>query len=115
VAPLSWLAGRPSWGVYSPVIQEMTSGRGRALSTAKRNRFVLRVLLITAKRYLADLREINKSVTIILSLPTMLASFYGMNVGLPLHDSPRAFLMILGISFGVALVVLLVFWRRDWL
>ncbi len=55
------------------------------------------------------------SVTIILSLPTMLASFYGMNVHLPLESSPWAFAVILGISVVVAAVVTILFWRRDWL
>ncbi|HHY99436.1 MAG TPA: magnesium transporter CorA family protein [Firmicutes bacterium] len=42
------------------------------------------------------------SVTIVLSLPTMVASFYGMNVKLPLANYPFAFLMILGISLGIS-------------
>ena len=32
------------------------------------------------------------SITIILSIPTMIASFWGMNVGLPFQDSQCAFL-----------------------
>ncbi|MGE4283262.1 MAG: magnesium transporter CorA family protein [Clostridia bacterium] len=32
------------------------------------------------------------SITIVLSLPTMVASFYGMNVKIPLQDSPFAFI-----------------------
>ena len=55
------------------------------------------------------------SVTIILSLPTMFASFYGMNVNLPLEGQPWAFLVILGLSLLVSLAVVIVFWRRDWL
>ncbi|MBO8125797.1 MAG: magnesium transporter CorA family protein [Firmicutes bacterium] len=38
------------------------------------------------------------AITIILALPTMVASFYGMNVGLPFQDSPNAFWLVLGIS-----------------
>jgi len=55
------------------------------------------------------------SVTIILSLPTMLASFYGMNVKLPLEEHPWAFAIIMGISVVVALGVVVLFWRKDWL
>ncbi len=55
------------------------------------------------------------SVTIILSVPTLIASLYGMNVRLPLEDHPLAFLLILGFSLAVALFVVIVFWRRDWL
>jgi magnesium transporter len=55
------------------------------------------------------------SVTIILSLPTMIASFYGMNVRLPLERMPWAFLAVLGASLIVSLSVVIIFWRRDWL
>lgn len=206
--------------VEPDLIAEMSSGRVRSLSTVRQPRFILRVLLLMAGQYLADLRHINRevdeiedrlyhslrnrevvallkyqkslvyfttalkanelilqhlqksrlfggepddedlfedvvtevqqaiemtnissnilsqmmdayasivsnnlnvvmkllaSVTIILSLPTMIASFYGMNVGLPLQESPWAFAIILGVSLVVALVVAVFFWRRDWL
>ncbi|TCL61835.1 magnesium transporter [Hydrogenispora ethanolica] len=35
------------------------------------------------------------SVTIVLALPTMVASFFGMNVAVPLQHSPHAFLIVL--------------------
>ena len=54
------------------------------------------------------------SVTIVLSLPTMIASLYGMNVGLPLQNSPYAFLLIMAACFVTSLVVVLIFWKRDW-
>lgn len=44
------------------IIQGFSSGRMRDLSTAKRYRFVLRLLLRTAQTYLAYLQEINKVV-----------------------------------------------------
>ncbi|MBN1438191.1 MAG: magnesium transporter CorA family protein [Anaerolineales bacterium] len=44
------------------VLQEFTAGRVRDLSTAKHNRFVLRLLLNASVRYLAYLREISRVV-----------------------------------------------------
>ncbi|AFQ42909.1 magnesium transporter CorA family protein [Desulfosporosinus meridiei] len=38
------------------------------------------------------------SITIILALPTMLASFFGMNVNIPLQTSEHGFLIIVGMS-----------------
>jgi len=55
------------------------------------------------------------SVTIVLSLPTMVASFFGMNVGLPFEGHRWAFLAILGISLAISGTTLFIFWRRDWL
>jgi magnesium transporter len=48
--------------LQNDILQELASGRVRGLETSKRNRFVLRLLLITASRYLSYLREINKVV-----------------------------------------------------
>ena len=55
------------------------------------------------------------SITIVVSLPTMVASFFGMNVGLPFEGHPWAFLAILGISLVISCASVYVFWRRDWL
>ena len=201
------------------ILQEFASGRVKLLSTSKRNRFVLRMLLSTATKYLSFLREITKAVdiledklqlstrnkevlellkyeksltyfttalksnelmmerlersklfqafpededllddvltenqqaiemtnissnilsgmmdafasiisnnlngvmkilagiTIILALPTMVASFYGMNVNLPLEGMTYAFPLILGIAFALTLGVVYIFWKRDW-
>ncbi len=44
------------------LLQEMAVGRVRGLSTGKRNRFILQLLLAAANRYLIYLREINRTV-----------------------------------------------------
>ena len=201
------------------ILCDFASGRMRNLSTAKRHRFVLRLLLTTASRYLNYLREINKlvdvledqlqqstrnkevmellkyqksltyfttalksnelmmerlqrsqlfktfpededlledvltenqqaiemtnissnilssmmdafasiisnnlnvvmkflaAITIVLSLPTMVASFFGMNVGLPFANISHAFGIVMGISLLISLGVAYVFYKRDW-
>lgn len=59
--------------------------------------------------------EFLAAITIILALPTLVASFYGMNVSLPFADSPFAFSALVAISLLVSLVVALIFVRRRWL
>jgi magnesium transporter len=54
------------------------------------------------------------SITIVLSLPTMVASFYGMNVNLPLGEHNLAFLIVLAISFAFSGTAAFVFYKRDW-
>jgi magnesium transporter len=205
--------------VANGVVHELIGGKVRGLSTAKRNRFVLYLLLGTAHKYLADLRRINKavdqledrlqrslknqevmellkyqkslvyfttalksnelmlkrlqrsrlfdmypddedlledvlteiqqaiemtsisnnilsgmmdafasiisnnlngvmkflaSITIVLSIPTIVAGFYGMNVGLPLQGEAYAFLLTLGVALSLSLIVVIIFWKRDW-
>jgi magnesium transporter len=54
------------------------------------------------------------SVTIIIAVPTMIASFYGMNVlNLPLSDKPLAFEMIFGISVLISVVMGLLMWKKK--
>lgn len=201
------------------ILQEFASGRMRNLSTGKRQRFVLRLLLLTAQKYLNYLREITKvvdvledelqmstrnkevlellkyqksltyfttalksnelmmerlqrtqlfrtypededlledvltenqqaiemtnitsnilssmmdafasiisnnlnavmkflaSITIVLSVPTMIASFFGMNVDLPFEQHPFAFLFVLALSLVTGLSVVYIFMKRDW-
>lgn len=55
------------------------------------------------------------SVTIVVSLPTMLASFYGMNVNLPLQNLPWTFHIIVSLAVFLSISVLIVLWKKDWL
>jgi magnesium transporter len=202
------------------IIDEFVSGRMRGLSTSKRNRFILRLLLATATRYLLYLRQITKivdgledqlqlstrnkellellkyqksltifttalksnellvqrlqqmklfktypededlledvlaetqqaiemttieinilssmmdafasiisnnlnsvmkllaSITIIASLPSTIAAFFGMNVDIPLDTHSLGFLIILGIALVITVSVATFFWKHDWL
>lgn len=54
------------------------------------------------------------SVTIVLSLPTIITSFFGMNVSLPFDASPQAYLLILGMSLVTAMLVSFIFFKRNW-
>ncbi len=63
---------------------------------------------------LNSVMKLLASITIVLSLPTMVASFLGMNVRLPLENNPYAFLVSLGFSFAISLTVGIIFWKHDW-
>jgi magnesium transporter len=53
------------------------------------------------------------SATIIIAIPTMIASFYGMNVvDLPLKDTPLAFEMIFMFSVIISVILGLFMWRK---
>lgn len=54
------------------------------------------------------------ALTIILNLPTIVASFYGMNVTLPGEGHPYAFLTVFGIAIGLTAVATFIFYKRDW-
>ena len=56
------------------------------------------------------------TITIVMSIPTMIASFYGMNVnskGMPFADSPWGFPIVIGMSIIISMIVVFVFRKKD--
>ena len=47
------------------------------------------------------------SITIILAIPTMIASYWGMNVPVPMQESPIGFIMIVLISVLIGMIALI--------
>lgn len=54
------------------------------------------------------------ALTIILNVPTIVASFYGMNVVLPGEGHPLAFLTVIGLSLGMTALATFIFYKRNW-
>jgi magnesium transporter len=54
-------------------------------------------------------------VTIILQIPTIITSFYGMNVKLPLQESPLTYIGIISSSIIAMFLIFLLFKRKKWL
>jgi len=55
------------------------------------------------------------ALTIIFNIPTMIASVYGMNIGLPLAHEPHAFLFIMFFIVALSIIGVLIFHRKRWL
>ena len=56
------------------------------------------------------------TITIVLSIPTMIASFYGMNVnteGMPFADMKWGFVIVIGISLVISLIIAMIFRKKD--
>jgi len=53
------------------------------------------------------------AITIVLMLPTLVASIYGMNIPLPFQHNPHAFAITMGISFLTSLLTVILFIRRK--
>jgi magnesium transporter len=65
-----------------------------------------------------DLNRVIKlftSLTVILTIPTIIASLYGMNVALPFSNNPDAFWLVGGVTIIIVLVVFWIFNRNRWL
>jgi len=59
--------------------------------------------------------KILTSITIIITIPVLVSSFYGMNIKLPFQDQPYAFLIVITTSVLLALCAILFFIKKKWL
>ena len=59
--------------------------------------------------------KLMTSITIVLSLPTLIASIWGMNVSLPFATNPYGFAIVIGISVLVSAVAFVWLKRKDML
>lgn len=84
-------------GIYSGVL----SGTTEAVASVISNNLNIVMKLLT-------------TMTIVLSIPTMVSSFYGMNVrGLPFADSPNGFWIVIVIAVIISLLVAIIFSKKD--
>lgn len=54
------------------------------------------------------------SITIILSLPALVTSIYGMNVPIPGQNWPHSFYVPLVISLAISILISAYFWKKKW-
>lgn len=60
-----------------------------------------------------NVMKLLTSITIIMSIPTMVASFYGMNVSIPFQSYSHSFLIALILSFVLSIVTAFIFWKKK--
>lgn len=58
--------------------------------------------------------KVLAAVTILLNLPTIVTSFFGMNVDLPLQGSPLMWIYIMVLSVALVVITTMIFLRRKW-
>jgi len=54
------------------------------------------------------------AITIVISIPTLIASIYGMNVHLPLQEHPYAFFVPITISLILSSLIAVIFWKKRY-
>ena len=62
-----------------------------------------------------DVMKILTSITIILAVPTLIASIWGMNVPVPFQYNPNGFVLLIAISIIVTLLTMIWFKKKDML
>ena len=56
--------------------------------------------------------KVLTSVTLIISIPTLIASFFGMNTGVPFESKPWGFWVVVGIS-GIVSTILALYLKKK--
>ena len=59
--------------------------------------------------------KVLTAITIIISVPTMISSFWGMNVRVPMQDNPWGFAIILIASILIGVIVTIVLKKKNYL
>lgn len=100
------------------LMEDLFLGNGQLIDRCKTN---LKTMVNVREAYTAimtnNLNRVIKlltAITIILSVATLIASFYGMNVELPFDGSPVAFIWILLITSVISLVLFGIFIKNKW-
>ena len=64
-----------------------------------------------AANNLSDIMKFLTAITLVISIPTMIASFYGMNFqNIPMFDNPYGFIIIT--VFSIILAILIAMWMK---
>ena len=53
------------------------------------------------------------AMTIIIAIPTVVSSFFGMNVPVPMAENPRGFYIVMMLAFSISIAGAYILWRRD--
>ena len=99
------------------LIEDVLDETKQAIETTK---IYDRIVIDTANTFSTIIsNEVNRavktltSITIILMIPTLVASIYGMNIPLPYQNSEHAFLIVTGILIISSFLGILYFYRSK--
>jgi len=104
---------------YNDLVEDITLNTGEIIELSKST---LKVMVNIREAYSTiitnNLNRIIKlltSLTVLLAIPTMISSLYGMNVILPFQDNPYAFTGIVVSSVLISTVLIVLFIKKDWI
>lgn len=64
---------------------------------------------------LSQIMKLLTSITIILAIPTLVYSLWGINVPVPLAQSPNGFIIVMLLGALITVVVALILWKKEML
>ena len=64
---------------------------------------------------LSQIMKFLTSVTILLAVPTLIFSLWGINVPVPWGNAPMGFLSVIGLGVAITIICAIVLWKKDML
>jgi magnesium transporter len=100
------------------ILNDIIIDNGQALEMSEMYSNILNGTMDTFASIISNnLNQVMKrltSVTIVLMIPTLISSFFGMNVELPYEHHQYAFVFVFGISILVSIALTWFFVRKKW-
>lgn len=85
---------------------------------AMTNEIISAILDVSSSLQANRLNQTMKSltaITLVISVPTLITSFYGMNINLPFQNHPLSLLIVSLSSFVITVLVVVTMFRKNWL
>lgn len=60
-----------------------------------------------------NVMKILTSITLVMAIPTLIASFFGMNTGVPWENKISGFWIVVGISVAITVIMLIVLFKKK--
>ena len=99
------------------LLEDTTEENKQAIEMAKIYSNILSGMADTSASLISNnlntVMKLLTSITLILMLPTLVASIYGMNIDLPFQESPYAFLITMGVSLALSIMGVIILWKKK--
>ena len=99
------------------LLEDTTEENKQAIEMANIYSNILRGMTDTSASLISNnlntVMKLLTSITLILMLPTLIASIYGMNIDLPFQKSPYAFLITMGVSVALSIIGVIILWKNK--
>jgi magnesium transporter len=116
------LSGKSSLPLYDDdkdLIEDLLLSNGQLVEMIKVN---LRTIVNIRESYstimtnnLNQIVKVLTALTIVITIPTMISSIYGMNVPLPFQKDPLAFYFIMAAIIILSVITIYIFIKKRWL
>jgi len=109
----------PLYAGDQDMIEDLFLSNGQLMEAARQTKMTIGNIrdayTTVSSQNLNQVIKLFTSLTVVMTIPTMIFSLYGMNIPLPFADHEQAFAIVTGSTTLLVVVVLFVFYKKEWL